>query len=80
MPTMSLKTTSIPLLMEIWAREASSQHLHNQMKALENYKNRLHEVLVRKCAHITQLLKWVEKEVLNLSTYKGLPNLETLIS
>ena len=49
-------------------------------EALENWKNQLHEVSMRRCTIITRFLRWVENELWELPTYEGLPNLATLLS
>ena len=40
----------------------------------------MHEVSIRKCARITQSLRWVAAEVIDLSMYEGIPNLVVFIS
>ena len=35
----------------------------------------MHEVSMRKCARITQFVRWVGIEVSEIPTYEGLPNL-----
>ena len=43
--------------------------------ALENWQNRLHEVSFRKCGLITQSLRHVATETVELPIYEGLPGL-----
>jgi len=40
-------------------------------EALENWKNRLHEVSMRRCARVTRSVRWVETESRELPTYEG---------
>ena len=47
--------------------------------ALENWKNRLHEVSFRKCGLITQSLHRVGIEIVELSIYEGLPALSEFL-
>ena len=49
-------------------------------KALENWKNRLHEVSMRRCAKNTRPVRRVETQSRELPTYEGLPNLATFLS
>ena len=44
-------------------------------EALENWKNRMCEVSIRRCARITQSVRRVGAEESELPTYEGLPNL-----
>ena len=43
--------------------------------ALENWKNRLHEVSFRKCGLVTHSLCCVATEIIELPIYEGLPEL-----
>ena len=43
--------------------------------ALKNSQNQLHEVSFRKCGLVTQSLRHVETEVIELLIYEGLPDL-----
>ena len=43
--------------------------------ALENWQNRLHEVSFRKCGLITQSLRHVATEMVELTTYEGIPRI-----
>ena len=43
--------------------------------ALENWKNRLHEVSFRKCRLIRQSLRRVATETVNFTIYEGMPEL-----
>ena len=43
--------------------------------ALENWKNRMHEVSMRRCATITRVVQRVGAEASALPTYEGFPNL-----
>ena len=43
--------------------------------ALENWKNRLHEVSMRRCTRITRSIHRVGVEEIGLPTYEGIPNL-----
>ena len=49
-------------------------------EALENWKNRLHEVSMRRCARITKYVQRVGTQSRPLPTYEGLPNLETFLT
>ena len=49
-------------------------------EALENWKNRLHEFSVMRCARITRSMQWVENELREFPTYEGFPNLVTFLS
>ena len=46
---------------------------------MENWKIRLHEVSMRRCASITKSLCWIRIEVCNPSMYDGLMNLDYFI-
>ena len=48
-------------------------------EALENWKNRLHEVSIRGCTRINRYVRWVETQSRELPTYEGLPNLVTFL-
>ena len=43
----------------------------NSGEALENWKNRLHEVSMRRCARVTRSVRRVETESRELPTYEG---------
>ena len=43
--------------------------------ALENWKNRMHEVSLKKCGLITQSLCHVETQIIEFLTYEGLSKL-----
>ena len=43
--------------------------------ALENWKNLMHEVSIRKCSLITRSLCRVTTEIVELPTYEGIPDL-----
>ena len=43
----------------------------NSGEALEGWKNRLHEVSMRKCARVTRSVRWVENESREIPTYEG---------
>ena len=47
---------------------------------MENWKNRLHEVSMRKCVRIASFVRRVEAQSRELPTYEGLPNLATFLS
>ena len=40
-------------------------------EALGNWKNRLHEVSIRRCIKVTQSMPWVENQLRDLPTYEG---------
>ena len=40
-------------------------------EALEGWKNRLHEVSMRRCARVTRSMRWVENELRELPTYES---------
>ena len=47
--------------------------------ALENWKNRLHEVSMRRCARITRYIRRVGVEASEFPTYEGLPTLASFL-
>ena len=47
---------------------------------MENWKNRLHKVSMKRCARTTRSVRWVENELRELPTYEGLPNLATFLN
>ena len=51
----------------------------NLEDVLENWQNRMHEVLFRKCALITESLYQVMTETVELLVYEGLPELSKFI-
>ena len=51
----------------------------NSDDALENWKNRMHEVSFRKCGLIMQLLFHVATETVKFAIYKWLPELSKLL-
>ena len=57
----------------VW-RSASSAS-SDSVDALENWKNRLHEVSFRKCGLITQSLRRVATETIELPIYEGMSRL-----
>ena len=56
-----------------WHNDSSSSS--DSDDALENWQNRLHEVLFRKCGLITQSLHCIAAETVELPIYEGLPKL-----
>ena len=46
---------------------------------LENWKNMLHEVSMRRCSRITRVVRRVGVEEITLPTYEGLPNLASFL-
>jgi hypothetical protein len=48
--------------------------------ALENWKQRLHEVSTRKCARITRALRWIGTEIVEPPRYIGLTPIEYFIN
>ena len=56
-----------------------SSCMSNVGDALENWKNRLHEVSMHRCARITRVVRWVGAEASTLPTYEGLPNLASFL-
>ena len=48
-------------------------------EALENWKNRLHEVSMRRCAKVTRSMRRVENRSRQLTSYEGLPKLVTFL-
>ena len=46
---------------------------------LENWQNRMHEVLVRKCGVVTQSLRHVGTELVYLAFYEGLPEMSSFL-
>ena len=56
-----------------WCSTSSTSFESND--ALENWQNRLHEVSFRKCGLITQSLRHVMTETVELPIYEGLPGL-----
>ena len=63
---------------ELGWRSASSAS-SNYEDALENWKNRMHEVSFRKCGLITQSLRHVMTEIIELLVYEGLPELSMFL-
>ena len=49
-------------------------------EALKNWKQRLHEVLTRKCARITHTLRWIGTEIVEPPRYNGLTSIEYFIN
>ena len=49
-------------------------------KDLENWKNILHEVSMRRYAIVTRFVRRVENELHELPTYEGLPNLAAFLN
>ena len=43
----------------------------NSGEALENWKNRLHEVSMRRCARVIMFVQWVETESRELPNYES---------
>ena len=60
--------------------KSASSSTSDSGAALENQKNRLHEVSMRRCARVTRSVQWVENELRELPTYEGLPNLVTFLT
>ena len=58
---------------------STSSASSNSEDALENWNNRLHEVLVMEFGRVTQSLHWVATEVIELPKYEGIPNLADFI-
>ena len=48
-------------------------------EALENWKNQMHEVSMRRCTRITQYVCQVGVEASELPTYEGLTNLASFL-
>ena len=74
MLTTYLRTISTQLSREnlVGATNSTSSDSND---ALENWKNRMHEVSFRKCGLITQSLPHVATEKIELPVYEGLPEL-----
>jgi hypothetical protein len=49
-------------------------------ESLENWKQRLHEVLTRKCAQITHALRWIGTKIVKPPRYNGLTPMEYFIN
>ena len=49
-------------------------------EALENWKNPLPEVSMRRCAKVTRFVRQAENELREFPTYEGLPNLATFLT
>ena len=47
---------------------------------MENWKNRLHEVSMRRCARLTRSVRWVENELREIPTFEGLTDLVTFLN
>lgn len=60
--------------------ENSSSWEGDSEQALEYWKNRMHEVSTRRCAHITKSLRWIGAEVCSIPSFDGSNNLEKFIS
>ena len=60
-----------------WHGDSSVSSASND--ALENWKNRLHEVSFRKCGLITRSLRQVATKILELPIYEGLPELSEFL-
>ena len=59
---------------------SASSCTSDSREALENWKNRLHEVSMRTCARITKYVRQVETQSRELPTYEGLPNIGNFLS
>ena len=60
--------------------KSASSYTSDLGEALENWKNRLHEVFMRRCARVTSFVRRVENELRELPTYEGLPNLVNFLN
>ena len=60
-----------------WCYASSASSDSND--ALENWKNRLHEVSFRKCGLITQSLQRVATKIVEFPIYEGLPALSKFL-
>ena len=47
--------------------------------ALEHWKQRLHEVSTRRCAHITHTLRWIGAKVCDPPKYDGLKDVDIFV-
>ena len=51
--------------------KSSSSCTSDSGEALDNWKNRLHEVSMRRCARVTRSVRWVETELREIPTYES---------
>ena len=48
-------------------------------EGLENWQNRMHEILGRCCAHLTKSLRWIGTEVVQVPMFDGLFNIQEFL-
>jgi hypothetical protein len=71
--------TILILLLRVYSvGEVSVLARQDSEEALEHWKQRLHEVSTRRCAHITHTLHWIGVEVCDPPKYDGLTDIDFL--
>ena len=58
---------------------SASSTFCNSDDALENWKNRLHEVYFRKCGLVMQFLHCIATKIIKLMIYEGIPELSIFV-
>ena len=51
----------------------------NSDECLENWYNRMHEILGRRCVHLTKSLHWIGTEVSHVPVFDGLTHVEQFL-
>ena len=57
----------------------ASSYTSNSEAGLENWHNRMHEILGRRCVHLTKSLHWIENEVCEVPTFDGLSGIQEFL-
>ena len=57
----------------------ASSYTSNSEEGLENWQNRMHEVLGRHCAQLTKSLRWIGNEVCDVPMFVGLCKSQELL-